>query len=448
MSSDSSVAIRVEGVSKSFRTLRRPLERLVHLLNPRESAVASADEFRALDNVSFEVERGKAFGIMGQNGSGKSTLLQIISGIMTPTAGKVSVEGKVAALLELGSGFNPEFTGLENVYLNASVLGLSKAEIDDKLEAIIAFADIGVHIDLPVKTYSSGMMLRLAFAVQVSIEPEILIIDEALAVGDAKFQLKCFRRLEQLKANGTTILFVSHAVDTVKSFCDSALVLHKSRPIFLGDAKVATIKYLETLFPDQQGMAAAISDSQGRSTAPSLARIEASGTAITINGANFETSTFGVGGASLQALRIEGIESPNTLVGGEPITFLADFSWDKQTILGLIKDEGYAANITLGISIANRKGEYIFGCNGFDAGLGIDCVASDSARLRFSFAMPYLVNGDYFVSVAIALGDTNRHIQLKWYDCFVAVQCATRGKNVYGLLGIDYSLDRIEGNVA
>lgn len=448
MSSDFPIAIRVAGVSKSFKTSQRPFQRLGQLLNPRHGRTATADEFRALDNISFEVERGKAFGIMGQNGSGKSTLLQIISGIMTPSAGTVSVKGKVAALLELGSGFNPEFTGLENVYLNASVLGLTKAEIDEKLEAIIAFADIGVHIDLPVKTYSSGMMLRLAFAVQVSIEPEVLIIDEALAVGDARFQLKCFRRLDQLKANGTTILFVSHAIDTVKSFCDSALVLHKGQPIFLGDAKVATIKYLETLFPDQQGMTTAAPDGQAGTGTSGLALAELSETTLTIDPTNLETSTFGVGGASLSALKIEGIERPNTLVGGEPITFLADFCWEQQAILGLINDEGYAANITLGISIANSKGEYIFGCNGFDSDLKIDCLATDSASLRFNFIAPYLIDGDYFVSVAIALGDVDRHIQLKWYDCFIAVRCVTRGKNVYGLLGIDYSLDRIEGNAA
>ncbi|HVI77847.1 MAG TPA: ABC transporter ATP-binding protein, partial [Candidatus Acidoferrum sp.] len=256
MSSETSVAIRVDRVSKSFKTFGR-LARLRDLLVPAPSTIsnensASPNAFRALDNVSFQVERGTAFGIMGQNGSGKSTLLQIISGIMTPSAGSVTVNGKVAALLELGSGFNPEFTGIENVYLNASVLGLSKSEIDDKLDAILSFADIGEHVGLPVKTYSSGMMLRLAFAVQVAIEPEILIIDEALAVGDAKFQLKCFRRLEDLKSRGTTILFVSHATELVKSFCDSALVLEKGKLIFLGDAKVACIKYYETMFPDRQ----------------------------------------------------------------------------------------------------------------------------------------------------------------------------------------------------
>jgi lipopolysaccharide transport system ATP-binding protein len=450
MSSETSVAIRVDRVSKSFKTFGR-LARLRDLLVPAPSTIsnensASPNAFRALDNVSFQVERGTAFGIMGQNGSGKSTLLQIISGIMTPSAGSVTVNGKVAALLELGSGFNPEFTGIENVYLNASVLGLSKSEIDDKLDAILSFADIGEHVGLPVKTYSSGMMLRLAFAVQVAIEPEILIIDEALAVGDAKFQLKCFRRLEDLKSRGTTILFVSHATELVKSFCDSALVLEKGKLIFLGDAKVACVKYYETMFPDRQ--TASIERALEPVEFDDLRDGSAAHNSLVVDLTKQEPHTFGVGGAELSALRIEGIEGPNVLRGGKPVTFVASFRWQPDVMRELIETDNLRPNITLGISIANNKGIYIFGCNGFDLGVPINCLESEKATVRIAFTVPLLAAGDYFLSVAIALGEQAKHVQLKWYDCFVPLGCMTNGKTVYGMMAVDYSFGRVEEQAA
>ncbi|MDU6912461.1 MAG: ABC transporter ATP-binding protein, partial [Streptococcus salivarius] len=184
------------------------------------------DEFWALQDVSFRLKKGETVGIVGKNGSGKSTLLQIIAGTLTPTTGSVKIEGRVAALLELGAGFNNDFSGRENIYLNAVLLGLSKAEIDEKIDDIISFADIGHFIDSPVRSYSSGMLVRLAFAIQAQIEPEILIVDEALAVGDARFQAKCFARLKQLKERGTSILFVSHATEQIVTHCDSAILIN------------------------------------------------------------------------------------------------------------------------------------------------------------------------------------------------------------------------------
>ena len=206
------VVVQVESLSKCFNIYERPRDRLKQMVMPRLLALSGRtskhyhDEFWALRDVTFEVKRGQTVGIIGQNGSGKSTLLQIITGTMAPTCGTVTTHGQVAALLEFGSGFNPEFTGSENVFMNGSLLGLTNREIEQKFDYIAAFADIGEHLHHPVKTYSSGMMLRLAFAVQVAVETEILIIDEALAVGDARFQMKCFKRLEELKAAGTTIL--------------------------------------------------------------------------------------------------------------------------------------------------------------------------------------------------------------------------------------------------
>jgi lipopolysaccharide transport system ATP-binding protein len=220
-------AITVRNLSKCYQIYDRPEDRLKQgLWRGRKRFYR---EFWALRDVSFEVRKGDTVGIIGRNGSGKSTLLQLIAGTLTATAGSVEVNGRIAALLELGSGFNPEFTGRENVYMNGAILGLDRAEIDRRFDAIAAFADIGEFIDQPVKTYSSGMMVRLAFSVSVNVEPEILIVDEALAVGDMGFQFKCMERLERLTRSGTTLLFVSHDIAAIKAFCGQVIYLVNGR---------------------------------------------------------------------------------------------------------------------------------------------------------------------------------------------------------------------------
>ena len=204
---------------------------------------AALSNFWALRDINFELRQGQTLGVVGRNGSGKSTLLQILCGTLTPTEGQINCHGRIAGLLELGSGFNPEFTGIENIFLNASLLGLKQKDIDSRLDSILAFADIGEHIHQPVKTYSSGMALRLAFAVQANIEPDILIVDEALAVGDELFQKKCFSRLSQLKQQGTSILLVTHSCAQIIQHCDQALLLHKGQQQLLGQPSIITTTY-------------------------------------------------------------------------------------------------------------------------------------------------------------------------------------------------------------
>jgi lipopolysaccharide transport system ATP-binding protein len=242
LSSNDSIAIQVSDLSKCYGIYPTPHDRLKQFILPRvQRALRVAPknyfrEFWALKNVSFEVRKGEAVGIVGRNGAGKSTLLQIICGTLSPTNGSVAVDGRVAALLELGSGFNPEFTGRENVYLNASVLGLTQEETDARFDEISAFADIGDFLDQPIKTYSSGMLMRLAFAVNTCVDPEILIVDEALSVGDAPFQSKCFKRLRKLIDEGTSVLFVSHDISTVRSICNHALWLKDGQAEMWGGA--------------------------------------------------------------------------------------------------------------------------------------------------------------------------------------------------------------------
>lgn len=217
-------AIRVESVSKQFRIYNRPVDRLKESLT--RGHWKTHREFWALSNINFTVDTGTTVGIIGPNGSGKSTLLQIITGTLEPTHGKVSHEGRIAALLELGAGFNPEFTGIENVFMNASLMGLSKSETERLLPEIASFAEIGEFIHQPVKTYSSGMYVRLAFATAISASPEILIVDEALSVGDAVFQHRCTHRIKEMQENGTTILFVSHDPGAIRALCSRAILLN------------------------------------------------------------------------------------------------------------------------------------------------------------------------------------------------------------------------------
>ncbi|MCC7276143.1 MAG: ABC transporter ATP-binding protein [Alphaproteobacteria bacterium] len=245
MSSDAPPALSVAGVSKVYRRYAAPWDRVRQALG---RASAHVDEHWALREVSFTVARGETVGLVGRNGSGKSTLLQIIAGTMRPTAGTVTASGRISALLELGAGFHPDFTGRENARLNAAILGLDDRATAAALPSIAAFADLGDHLDQPLRTYSSGMAVRLAFAVAVHVEPDILIVDEALAVGDEAFQRKCFARLERFRAGGGTILFVSHAAAHVTALCDRALLIDDGELLASGEPRGVVAQYHRLLF--------------------------------------------------------------------------------------------------------------------------------------------------------------------------------------------------------
>lgn len=241
------IAIYVDNVSKCYQVFESQRAQLIHAIWPYTKE--GMREVWSLQDISFEIPRGESFAIIGRNGSGKSTLLEIISGTLTPTSGQTLVRGRVAALLELGSGFNPEYTGRENVFLNGLLLGLSRTEVEDRFDDIASFADIGDVLDRPVKTYSSGMLVRLAFAVQVALEPDILIVDEALSVGDYFFQQKCFGRLRKMREDGLTLLFVSHDMGTVRDLCSKAIYLKQGNCQYVGDSKVAICAYLAEQSP-------------------------------------------------------------------------------------------------------------------------------------------------------------------------------------------------------
>ena len=241
----SETAIRVADVTKIYKLYDNPKDRLKESLGLTRKKCYQ--EHYALNHINFEVKKGETVGIIGTNGSGKSTMLKLITGVLTPSSGEIQVDGRISALLELGAGFNMEYTGIENIYLNGTMIGFSRNEIDEKMQEILDFADIGEFVHQPVKSYSSGMFVRLAFAVAININPEILIVDEALSVGDVFFQAKCYRKFEEFKQQGKTILFVSHDLGSITKYCDRAILLNKGEKIFEGTPKETVDIYKKVL---------------------------------------------------------------------------------------------------------------------------------------------------------------------------------------------------------
>ena len=241
------VAIAVHDLCKQFRVYDRPSHMLSELLlrRPRHRTI------NALDGLSFTVARGEILGIVGRNGAGKSTLLKLLTGVLEPSSGEIEVHGKVSHLLELGGGFNPHYSGRENIYFGGACMGMSRREIDRKLDSIIAFSELGADIDRPFRTYSSGMQARLTFAVAISVDPEVLIIDEWLAVGDARFALKCYEKIREFRDRGVTILFVTHTYNSLLEFCDRGMVLDRGRLVYLGDPSTAVMNYHRIIYGDQ-----------------------------------------------------------------------------------------------------------------------------------------------------------------------------------------------------
>lgn len=251
-------AIEVRDVTKIYKLYEKPIDRLKESLHPSHKSYHK--DFHALNGISFAVERGQTVGIIGTNGSGKSTILKIITGVLTPTSGQVKVDGKISALLELGAGFNSDYTGIENIYMNGTMMGYSRKEMDEKLQDILDFAEIGDFVYQPVKTYSSGMFVRLAFALAINVEPEILIVDEALSVGDVFFQSKCYRRMEEIRKSGTTILMVTHDMGSIIKYCDKVVLLNKGEFIAEGSAGKMVDMYKKILAGQMDALEAELAE--------------------------------------------------------------------------------------------------------------------------------------------------------------------------------------------
>jgi lipopolysaccharide transport system ATP-binding protein len=429
-------AICVAGLSKCYQIYDKPQDRLLQmLLRGRRQYYR---EFWALREISFEVNKGETVGIIGRNGSGKSTLLQLICGTLNPTSGFVKAEGRVAALLELGSGFNPEFSGRENIYMNAALLGLSREETDSRFEEIVTFADIGDFIDQPVKTYSSGMMVRLAFAVIAHVDADILIIDEALAVGDAFFTQKCMRFLRNFMKTGTT-LFVSHDTSAVRSLCSRAIWLEKGEMLWEGHPKDVCESYLESFYEEQQGTSSTTRFRPDHRREPVVVPPVRDQRQEFLNHSNLrndiavfefdpEAAAFGAGGAQVTSVRLHDGSGAvlSWIVGGENVTLRVE----------AVAHADLRSPI-IGFFIKDRLGQCLFGDNTFLSFMDapVFCMAGQTLVAEFSFQMPRLARGDYAMTVAVADGTQQEHVQHHWvHDAMIFKSESTSVSG--GLLGI------------
>ncbi|MBB5278495.1 lipopolysaccharide transport system ATP-binding protein [Rhizobium rosettiformans] len=450
------LAIEVRGLTKRFRLFQRQIHRIAELFSLGRRRYHKA--FTALDNVTFSVRKGEAVGIIGRNGSGKSTLLQMICGTLTPTEGEVRVHGRVAALLELGAGFNPDFTGRENVYLNAALYGLTKSDVDERFEKIVEFADIGEFIEQPVKTYSSGMFVRLAFAVIAHVDADILVIDEALAVGDVAFGQKCMRFLRAFRENGT-ILFVSHDTAAVIGLCDQAVWLDGGQLKAVGRAKDVCELYFGHVFGDKKIDATVLeseeeSDGQTRTLVPPEDWID--GRQPWVNATNlrndlelfvFEPNSggdFGFGGARIEDVRF-------TDPAGRPYRWILG---GEETILTVeVKAFVDLDRPIIGFYVKDRLGQALFGDNTFlttlteDGGCKVSVKAGETFTATFRFPMPVLPKGSYVIAVAVADGTQEDHVQHHWmHDALIFKSHSSH--TVSGLVGIpmlDVSLSTAHG---
>ena len=406
---NNNIAIKVEDLTKIYHLYNKPQDRLKEALNPFRKSYHH--DFYAMNDVSFEIKKGETIGILGRNGAGKSTLLKMITGVLTPTSGTVKVHGKIASLLELGAGFNPEMTGLENIYLNGTLMGFTKEEMDSKVADIIAFADIGEFIYQPAKMYSSGMYARLAFAVSINIEPDILIVDEALSVGDIKFQIKCINKFKELQERGITILFVSHDIFTVRSFCNKAVWLHNGTVKEIGDVTEVSANYNEFMYGDTEQN----TSSKAITTETLQANEEVIKTFDAINRWGLHEGI------------IEYVEVFNDTMQQQDI-----FGLNEEIFVKMIVNTETIQNndLSLAISIKDRNGIDLIVSTTLDNTLSIDTNA-DKIEAIFHF-QNYLATGEYILVAAVE----DRSLGTPQYYDYIEGACYFKSEITQSLFGI------------
>lgn len=412
----SETVVEVVSLSKSYLIYESPAHRLWQMIFRGHRNFFR--EHTVLRDISFKVRRGETVAIIGRNGSGKSTLLQILCGTLSASSGECKVSGRVAALLELGAGFNPEFTGRENVYMSGQILGLTDEQLSERYEDIVGFADIGEYVDQPVKTYSSGMFMRLAFAVIVHVDADVLVIDEALAVGDAYFVQKCMRYLNSFKARGGTLLFVSHDSTTVMSLCDRAIWLEDGKLRLDAAPKKVTEAYLADMYRREQGSDEVTprvqvqDDSTSGNVDFADARRELvlhSNVRNDIQVRPFDASgeNFGKGGARITSVLLLNEQGAPLIcsIGGEMVSLVVKGTADVSI-----------ASPIIGFIVRNKQGLSLFGDNTYLSYLdrSVALTAGDSWYSRFDFRMPILPAGEYAISVAVSDGSQQSHVVHQW----------------------------------
>jgi len=407
--------MRVEGVAKQYRIYDRPSDRLKESLT--RGRWRWHREFWALKGISFEIEKGTTTGIIGPNGSGKSTLLQIVAGTLDPTHGNVWLDGRVSALLELGAGFNPEFTGLENISMNAALLGFSRKEIAARLSEIERFAEIGDFIQQPVKTYSSGMYVRLAFAIAVNTEPDILVVDEALSVGDTIFQHRCVRRIKEMQERGVTVLFVSHEPTLVRALCSRAILLYQGESLADGPPVDVLNRYQRLIMAREAAYSAGEGGGESNDDSHAIAAQEVARAPLSYQ------YRHGNGDAEvISAELLDAAEQPIELVEtGNPVYVRLRFVFHRAV-----------PKPVCGFMIRNRHGLNVYGTNTEQRGLELDAAApGDIVEATFAFNC-WLGQEHYFISVAVHSPDGAAY---DWLDgvIFFRVSCAVEMEGIANL---------------
>lgn len=407
-------AIQIKNLKKFYNLYKSPKDRFLETLSVRKRKYHT--EFAALNGISFDVIKGEVMGVIGTNGAGKSTLLKIITGVLSATSGTVEINGKVSALLELGAGFNQECTGIENIYLNGRMMGYSKKEMNDRLKAIVDFADIGDFIEQPVKTYSSGMFARLAFSVAINVEPDILIVDEALSVGDIFFQNKCFKKFDELKQKGVTILFVSHDIGSVRQMCSRVLWLEKGKQKAFGEASIICDMYMDEKRKSSEYVSGHISDENGglifirkikeKRNYPSISFVEDrfNNEKVVIRSTFFENAD------------------------GEYVNRLyVDNEYRTHVVIECLQD---VKNLIVGFVLENNKGLPLFDINNFiNQGEVIEGCKGQIIEIIYEYKLPRIMNGVYLVGVAVAEGTQARHEMLTWLHGVMELEVINQGYN-------------------
>jgi lipopolysaccharide transport system ATP-binding protein len=443
-------AIEVKDLTKRYQIYAKPADRLKQMVMPKLAGLASRapknyyEEINALENVSYTFAKGRTIGVVGSNGSGKSTLLQLLSGIIQPTAGTVEVSGRLAPILELGAGFNQEFTGRQNIYIGASVFGVDDSEISLRLEEIIEFSGIGEFIDRPLKTYSSGMYLRLAFSIVAHIDADILLIDEVLAVGDYVFAQKCMRFLRRFTEHGTLII-VSHDNATITSLCDEAIWLNGGRLVESGPPEKVIQSYLKAGLQDIYGQSVNLEstgirsrDANTQSSKTQVDRHEADDVFISIFKNIEKSDGWQTGKAEL--IQVDFVDKSGVALaeikGGEAVRLLIKAKAN-QSIYSPI----------LGFYVKDKLGQSLFGEHTFtyiDPPLAM--VPGDNCEACFEFRLPFMPNGDYSITASIAEGTPYDHVQHHWIHDAIVFKVNSK-KMRYGLVGIEFdgvSMKKIE----
>ncbi len=412
--SRSPAVIRLTNLSKKYPIYDRPSQKLKEILTLRRRSFHR--EFWALQDIDLEVSSGTTLGIVGQNGSGKSTLLQLVSGILRPTRGECSVTGVVSALLELGSGFNPEFTGLENVFMNGAIMGLTHTQMEERLDSILEFAEIGDFVSQPVKTYSSGMFMRLAFAVAVHVDPDILLVDEALAVGDLVFQHRCISRINRFRQEGKTVLFVTHDLQAVTRFCDRAILLDYGKLLQDGSPEEVAQRY-QTLIFERERRKAGMADVWPASPQDKNLR--------TVTTIPYVHHRYGEGRAHILGIILLGDDHRvlNEVKGGQEVHLVVSAEIHEDIEHPII---GFTVRDKLGVEITSSNTSY--------EGLNLPAAhAGEVITVGFRITVPELRPGSYSVSPAIAQGNIWEHTIEDWIDNAYIVNISDSGL-VYGMM--------------